>query len=441
MNSLALRGIWITKGDSSLLLAKQGALDFMSDSVQLPLITVDTSRKFQTMLGFGYTLTGGSAELINKMPADQKKSLLHELFSANENQVSYLRISIGASDLSSEVFTYDDLPLGETDPKLLRFSLQKEEKDLIPILKAILAINSSVKFMGSPWTAPSWMKTNNDSKGGKLKPEFYKVYADYLVKYIQEMEARGIPIDAITPQNEPLNPKNNPSMEMLPEEQRDFVKNYLGPAFSIANIKTKIIVYDHNADRIDYPLTVLNDPEAKKYVSGSAFHLYGGEIDSISKVKEAHPDKDIYFTEQYTASTGKFNGDLSWHIKNVIIGASRNWCRTVLEWNLANSPEFGPFTPGGCTTCKGALSIGDKINRNVSYYIIAHASKFIPPGSVRIQSDMSDNLYNVAFLTPDGRIVMIVLNDSDTAQKFSIRYNYGIAVTSLYAHSVATYVW
>jgi len=441
MKGLALRGIWVTKGDSSLFLTKQGALDFLSDSVQLPLITVDTSRKYQTMLGFGYTLTGGSAELINKLPIDQKKSLLHELFSINENQVSYLRISIGASDLSSEVFTYDDLPAGQTDLQLQQFSLQKEEKDLIPILKAILAINPSVKLMGSPWSAPSWMKTNNDSKGGKLKPEYYKVYADYLVKYVQEMAARGIPIDAITPQNEPLNPKNNPSMEMLPEEQRDFVKNYLGPAFTAADIKTKIIVYDHNADRIDYPLTVLNDPEAKKYVSGSAFHLYGGEIDSLSLVKQAHPDRDIYFTEQYTASTGKFEGDLSWHIKNVIIGASRNWCRTVLEWNLANSPEFGPFTPGGCTTCKGALSIGEKINRNVSYYIIAHASKFIPPGSVRIQSDMSGNLYNVAFLTPDGRIVMIVLNDSDTAQKFSIRYNYGIAVTSLYAHSVATYVW
>src|SRR4030095_4295313 len=185
----------------------------------------------------------------------------------------------------------------------------------------------------------------------------------------------------------------------------------------------------------------LNDPDAKKYVDGSAFHLYGGEIDSLSKVKQAHPDKDIYFTEQYTASNGKFGGDLSWHIKNLIIGASRNWCRTVLEWNLANSPDFGPYTPGGCTTCKGALTIGDKINRNVSYYIIAHASKFVPPGSVRIHSDIPNNLSNVAWLTPHGNIVLIVLNDSDTAQKFSIRSNNRIAVTSLDANSVATYVW
>src|SRR5207237_1219807 len=144
-------------------------------------------------------------------------------------------------------------------------------------------------------------------------------------------------------------------LEMSATEQADFIKNNLGPAFKAANVTTKIIVYDHNADRPDYPLAILNDALAKQYVDGSAFHLYGGNISALSQVRDAYPDKNIYFTEQYTASTGSFGGDLSWHVNNLIIGATRNWSRNVLEWNLANDPGYGPHTNGGCTTCKGAL--------------------------------------------------------------------------------------
>ncbi len=154
------------------------------------------------------------------------------------------------------------------------------------------------------------------------------------------MKAEGITIDAITPQNEPLNPGNNPSLLMTAEQQRDFIKNNLGPAFQAANITTKIIVYDHNCDKPDYPLTILNDPAAKAFVDGSAFHLYAGDISALSTVHSAHPDKHVYFTEQCTSSTGGFEGDLKWHVKNVIIGSMRNWSRNALEWNLANDPAF-----------------------------------------------------------------------------------------------------
>jgi len=222
------------------------------------------------------------------------------------------------------------------------------------------------------------MKTNGSSIGGSLKTDCYDVYARYFVKYIQEMQAEGITIHAITPQNEPLHGGNNPSMLMTASEQANFIKNYLGPAFQNAGLTTKIVIYDHNCDRPDYPLDILNDPDARKYVDGSAFHLYAGDISALSQVHYAYPDKNVYFTEQWVGGPSNFAGDLQWHIKNLIIGATANWSKVVLEWNLASDPYYNPHTNGGCTSCEGALTIGATVIRNVSYYIIAHASKFVP---------------------------------------------------------------
>jgi glucosylceramidase len=285
------------------------------------------------------------------------------------------------------------------------------------------------------------MKDNGSSKGGSLKPEYYPVYARYFIKYIQGMKAEGITIDAITPQNEPLHPGNNPSLYMTAEQQANFIKNHLGPQFKAAGIQTKIVVYDHNADRPDYPLAILNDPAAKEFVDGSAFHLYAGDVGALSQVRNAHPDKNIYFTEQWTGAKGEFGGDLRWHLRHIIIGTMRNWSRTALEWNLANDPNFGPHTPGGCTECKGALTIGSAVERNVSYYIIGHASRFVPPGSVRIGSNHAGNVYNVAFKTPDNKIVLIAVNDGNTAASFNIRHDGKWVVASLPAGAAATYVW
>jgi glucosylceramidase len=261
------------------------------------------------------------------------------------------------------------------------------------------------------------------------------------VKYIQAMGSEGITIDAITLQNEPENPDNNPSMLMTANEQTDFVKNYLAPVFEVAGLATKIVVYDHNADHPDYPITVLNDEEAKQYVDGSAFHLYLGEISALSKVHEAHPDRNLYFTEQWTSGKGNFGGDLRWHLKNIVVGATRNWSRTVLEWNLAADPEFRPHTDGGCTECLGALTIGDSVVRNVSYYIIAHASKFVRPGSVRIDSNITDNLHNVAFQDTSGKKILIVLNDNQDTKQFVIKFSGKVASASLPGGAVGTYVW
>jgi len=438
-------GFWLTKGDQSQLLSKQNvALNFSESTNSNPTIEVDQNTTFQEIDGFGYTLTGGSASLINALPAAAKDKLLHELFASADDAISvnYIRVSIGASDLSAYPFTYNDLGDGETDEALTKFTIAKEQTDLIPILKKIVAINPKIKILGSPWTAPTWMKTNKSFIGGNLKPEYYQAYAKYLVKYIQAMKAEGITIDAITPQNEPLHPGNNPSMYMSAEEQTSFIKTALGPIFKSSGIATKIIIYDHNADKPEYPITVLNDADAKKYIDGSAFHLYAGPISALTQVHNAHPDKNVYFTEQWVGGPSNFGEDLKWHVSTLIIGATRNWSRNVLEWNLAADPNYNPHTDkGGCTSCLGAITIAPAISRNVAYYVIAHAAKFVPAGSIRIASNITNNLQNVGFKTPDGKKVLIVCNNNNNEATFNIRFDGKIVTSTLDKGAVGTYKW
>jgi glucosylceramidase len=436
--------MWMTTADRSQLLAEQATLTSGSQPSDV-VMDIDTTVSYQTMDGFGYALTGGSAMLLKTKLTDETRArLLKELFLTEGNGIgiSYLRISIGASDLDERVFSYDDMPTGKTDPSLSRFSLAYDTLYLIPVLKEILELNPSLTIMASPWSPPAWMKTNNQVKAGSLRPEYYDVYANYLSRYIQEMANEGIRIDAITIQNEPENPNNTPSLLMTAAEQNLFIQKHLGPAFQTLGIKTKIVLFDHNCDHPEYPISILNDPGTKPFVDGSAFHLYLGEISALSKVHEAHPDKNIYFTEQWTWSKGKFEDDLRWHVKNLVVGATRHWSRTVLEWNLASDENFDPHTgDGGCDSCQGALTIGDSVVRNVSYYIIAHAAKFVLPGSVRISSTVADRLENVAFRTPEGQKVLIVVNDNNSQKTFSIRTHGRVTTSTLPAGAVGTFVW
>ncbi|UYZ63113.1 glycoside hydrolase family 30 protein [Hymenobacter weizhouensis] len=437
--------LWLTTPDkSSLFRPSPVALNFRAGSSQNPAIAVDTAQTYQTIDGFGYTLTGGSAQLLHQMSAPARAALLQELFGTEGTSIgiSYLRISIGASDLDERVFTYDDPPGGQPDPTLAHFSLAPDRAHLLPVLKEILAINPTIKLLGSPWTAPVWMKTNNRSIGGSLRAEYYPVYAQYFVKYLQAMQAEGVRVDAVTLQNEPLHPGNNPSMLMTAAEQATFIRDHVGPALRTAGLTTKIILYDHNLDRPDYPLSILQDPQASQYVDGSAFHLYAGSIETMSTVRNAFPGKHVYFTEQWTGGPGNFAEDFKWHMANLIIGAPRNWSRNVLEWNLAADPNYNPHTPGGCTTCLGALTIsGDAVTRNSAYYTVAHAAKFVRPGSVRIGSNGPTTLPHVAYRTPTGQKVLIVLNTGSAPQTFDILFRGKAATTQLPAGAAGTYVW
>jgi glucosylceramidase len=239
------------------------------------------------------------------------------------------------------------------------------------------------------------------------------------------MKALGLEMDYLTPQNEPLHPGNNPSLLMLAGQQNEFIKNHLGPAFKKAGLKTKILAYDHNCDKPEYPIEILNDPITRQYVSGSAFHLYNGDISALSVVRKAHPDKEVYFTEQWTGAKGEFAGDFNWHIKNIIIGSLLNDAKTALEWNLANDPQWGPHTPGGCTECKGAITIQSDgtLIRNQAYYIVAQASKFIPTGSQRVEmSGLPKGLVGVAALRPDKQVAVLLQNETKDMIKTTISY-------------------
>lgn len=439
--------VWLSDPKNSILFKKQADLFFVkaNGADKASSILIDDSKHFQSIDGFGFSLTGGSAMNMMKMSSESRTALIKELFATDKNNIgtSYLRVSVGASDLDDHVFSYDDLPAGQTDTGLVHFDLGYDKQNLIPVLKEVLKINPNIKIMASPWSPPVWMKDNKDTRGGSLLKEYYGVYARYLVMYIFEMRKLGIRIDAMTVQNEPLHPGNNPSLLMLAPDQAEFVKKHLGPVFRKAKIDTKIIVYDHNADKPEYPISILNDPEAKKYIDGSAFHMYGGKIDALSKVHDAHPDRNLYFTEQWIGAPGSFTGDIPWHIETLIIGATRNWAKTVLEWNLASDPEYKPYTDrGGCKTCLGAVTIaGDQFTRNPAYYIVAHAAKFVRPGSVRIGSNLADHLPNVAFRTTDGKTIWIVLNTAAGSQTVDFIHNERKGSITLPAGAVATIVW
>jgi glucosylceramidase len=441
---------WLTTADKTSLLAEQAPIAFGGATGTVPVIEIDDSKTFQTMDGFGQAVTGGSAQLLVRMSPAARVSLLHELFGNGPTEIgtSYIRVSVGASDMNDHVYTYDDMTGGQNDPELRHFSLEPDRNSVIPVLQQILAIQPKIKILASPWTAPAWMKTNVGVKGGSLKKEFYGAYAEYWVRYLGGMADAGIPIDALTPQNEPENDKNTPSMLMTAEEQADFIGHYLGPALARAGLHTKIISFDHNCDHPNYPIAILRDPAAAKYANGSGFHLYVGEISALSTVHDAFPGTSIYFTEQLVLPRKEDPVfDIAEPVARLIVGAPLNWSRNVLLWNLAADPQNGPHTnEGGCPICSGAITIdGDTVTRNLAYYVAAHASKFVPPGSVRIgmgpASGSADSLPHVAFRTPEHHHVLIVSNTGNQTTSFAIRFHGHEAIAKLPADAAATYVW
>ena len=439
---------WLTNPDQSALLARQPDLPALQRST-LPFapgimrISAYPGQRFQTMDGFGFAMTGGSAQVLMGMTPGKRHALLKELFLRDGDGIgiSYLRVSIGSSDLNARTFSYDDLEPGQTDPDLEHFGLSDDLKDVVPVLKEVLALSPGIKILGSPWSAPTWMKTNGNIQGGMLKESLYPTYARYFVKYIHAMAAEGIPIDAITVQNEPFNDGNTPSMQMFPKQEAAFIRDWLGPAFRAAGIRTKIVLYDHNCDAPQYPVSILSDPQAAQYVDGSGFHLYEGDISALSVVHDRFPAKALYFTEQAVGGRRGFN--LVWPVSNVLVGAPRNWSRNVILWNLASDSQFRPHTDnGGCASCQGALTIdGDTVERKLAYYVIAHASKFVPPGSVRIRSAGYDSLPNVAYVTPDGQNVLITVNAGTIAHRIQILDGACVFQATLGAGSVATFRW
>lgn len=465
--------VWETSADGSKLLSvRQEKYAFSNESTDRKVpVTIDEGQHFQKMRGFGYALTGGSAELMMLMSPKARTELIQSIFGRSVGQagVSYLRISVGASDLNSFVFSYDDMPEGKTDWDLKHFTLSQDLKDVVPVLKEILAVNPDVEILASPWSAPAWMKTEFNVQGGKLRKDCYDVYARYFVKYVQAMAKEGIKIHALTIQNEPLNSRNTPSMWWSPQDQAEFIGQHLGPQFEKNGIDTRIILFDHNCDRPDYPLAILADPDASRYAGGVAFHQYMGDHSGMTQVHETRPDKEILFTEQMIIDrSGSASATIAPVVERILVNVVRNWSSNVILWNLASDPEAGPHTDnGGCPFCFGAVTLdGDESSLNIAYYGLAHASMFVPQGSYRISStspvdpgtilfedeqqpgtmrairfENSHVLPNVAFETPDGRIVLIVANTSSSADTLWVRYHGKFISVPVDSGSVLTLEW
>lgn len=442
--------VWVTTGDRSRLLDRGPDLSFVAESPDAPfMLQVDEQQSFQTMVGFGAAITDASAWLIQTQLAEaQRDSLLSALFDRVAGiGLSFTRITIGASDFSLRHYTYDDMPRGQTDPRLAQFSIDPAREAVLPVTKSALEINPELRVMATPWSAPGWMKTTDSMIKGRLRPDAYEPFANYLLAVLEAFSDEGVPIHSISVQNEPhYEPDDYPGMRMEAEERARFIGEYLGPLLERSGFDdTLILDWDHNWDDFDSPLQVLSDSAARQYIDGVAWHCYAGDVSTQSLVRDAYPDKEVFFTE---CSGGEwapdFADNLQWNVRNLIIGATRHWSRGTLMWNLALDPNHGPHA-GGCGNCRGVVTIDPATGDwtpNEEYYALAHASKFVRPGARRVESTSGvGGLESVAFRNPDGSKAMIVLNTAAEERDFGVDSGDGWFSYSLPAGAVATFGW
>ena len=433
-------------------LQEKPALTFGATRTPNLTITVNDGVKYQQIDGLGASLTDSSAWLLwNKLTEAQRKEALQMLFSPSKGiGLSVLRQPMGASDFALSDYSYDDVPPGQRispdDPDLRRFSIDHDRAYIIPLLREALALNPSLKIIASPWSPPGWMKTSGSMIQGALLPSAYAPLAKYFVRFVQGYEAASVPIYAITMQNEPKYiPNDYPGMNMTAREQAEFLANNLGPAFRDAHLKTKIMIFDHNWDLIDYPIQVLSDQEAASFAAGTATHCYGGNVTAQNELHERFPDKDIWLTECSGGDWQK-GGVLEQQVR-LVIGATRNWAKSVVLWNLALDQDHKPFL-GGCANCRGVITVNhssqpSKIEPTVDYTALAHASKFVAPGAYRVESNTFDqaSLEDVAFRNPDGSLVLLVLNSGGSVAHFNIGWAGKYAAYGLPGGAVATFRW
>ena len=452
--------IYVTTNNRSQDFAKKTA-DFSEKSNMSPTtVTLDPTVRYQSMDGFGAAITGSTCYNLLKMTAENRAKFLKGTFSNEEGMgYSYVRISIGCSDFSLSEYSCCDTP------GIANFALQNEETQyVIPVLKEILAINPSLKILGSPWTPPRWMKVNNlidlapynSWTSGQLNPIYYQDYATYFVKWVQAFQAQGISIYAVTPQNEPLNRGNSASLFMGWKEEQAFVRDALGPKFKLAALSTKIYAFDHNynydnvADQNDYPLKMYDDETAAAFLAGAAYHNYGGDRAELNDVYGKRPDKELIFTE---TSIGMWNDgrNLSTRLmddmEDVALGTVNNWCKAVMVWNLMLDTERGPNREGGCTTCYGAVDISKSdyktITRNSHYYIIGHLSSVVKPGAVRIGTKgySATGIIYSAFENTDGTYAFVLLNNTTQAKTITLNDGNHHFAYEVPAKAVASYRW
>lgn len=420
---------WLTTADEAHKLERQPTIMATTPAAGAIVIRIDSTRRFQSITGFGAAITDASANLIQAMSPTRRASLMAELFGRKGEGLglSFTRLTVGASDFSPTHYSLDDSPGNRPDPSLSYYSTAMPRRAMLPTARQALAINPALKVMISPWSAPAWMKTSRSLIRGHLDPAAYAAFAAYLVRTIREFGREGVPVFALSIQNEPdFEPDSYPGMRMTPPERAAVIGRHLGPLLVKSGLGTRILDWDHNWDKPQMPLGVLADPVAARYVSGIAWHCYAGDVAAQSMVHSARPGKDVYFTEcSGGAWSPKFGETLGWMTRNLIIGTTRNWARGALVWNLALDPAHGPHL-GGCGDCRGVVTIDPAtgaVTRNVEYYVLGHASRFVFPGARRIASENGVNgVDSAAFLNPGGQgIAAILYNGGGAERRVSLR--------------------
>ncbi|MEA2382209.1 MAG: glucosylceramidase [Solirubrobacteraceae bacterium] len=466
--ALAAPRAWLTTGDRAHLLEPQPPSALGAADPAAPTIAVDPATAYQRVEGFGASITDSSAKLLAASP--HRAEIMRDLFDPRSGLgLSYLRQPMGASDfVAGPHYTYDDLPPGRTDFGMKRFSIAQDRAQILPLLREARRLNPALKVLGTPWSPPAWMKTNGSLVGGRFidDPRYYAAYAKYFVRFVDEYRKAGVPIDALTLQNEPQNrnPSAYPGMDFRDTEEAKLVQA-VGPALQRAGLgATKLLGFDHNwslhpndggpADdpaNPTYAASLLSNPGARRWLAGTAFHCYSGDPSSQGAQHDAFPDKDIYFTECSGSQSGDpattFPDSLHWHTANLTVGAMRNWAKTVITWNLALDPAGGPHN-GGCGTCFGVVTIDPATGRatpTADYYVLGHATKFVRPGAVRIASTTgAGTVQDVAFRNPDGSVVVVAVNDNwdngAPAQSFNVSLGGRTFSSSLAPGAVATFV-
>jgi len=445
---------WTTTSDHRLALSHaeaplRGAGEPVGDATRTAIV-VDASVRHQRMVGFGASITDASAWLIRqRMDARQRDALLRELFGREGEGVGFdfARLTIGASDFSRTHYSLDDPPDGTPDPELRHFSIAPNLGDVVPVAREALAINPGLRIMASPWSAPAWMKDTGHLVKGTLLPGHYDAFARYLLAYMDAYAAEGIPIFALTVQNEPdYEPDDYPGMRLNAPARARFIGDHLGPLRDARHPGLQIFDWDHNWDKPEEPLAVLADPAASRHVSAVAWHCYGGDVSAQTPVRDAHPDKDVYMTE---CSGGDWepvrSGGLTLQARTLVIGSTRHWARGVLFWNLALDQDNGPHA-GGCDTCRGVVTIDSRtgeVTRTDDYYALAHASRFVRRDAWRIAStETGDGIDNVAFENADdGSRVLVVSNSNDAPRAIAVRDGERGFDHVMPAKSVVTFRW
>lgn len=438
--------VWLTTPDRSANLTPQPSTTLLPGSApSLTTLYVNDAERYQTIDGFGASMTDSSAYLLRqKLNPAKLDSVLRALFHPTEGiGVEFLRNPMGASDLARFIYSYDDLSAGATDPDLRSFSIDHDREDILPLLRQALAINPRIKMMASPWSAPGWMKSTGSMIGGSLLAQHYPAFAQYFIKYLQAYAAEGVPVHYISLQNEPgYLPSDYPGMNMPAADQRDILRDHVIPALDASGHPARVLLYDWNWDNTSYASTVLADKTlaSSQRVAGTAWHWYGGPAGAMTTIQNLLPSKGQWVTE---ASGGTWvSSEIQTDFETITL-SMRSFAKSYVKWGLALDQNRGPHT-GGCGTCTPLVTVNTNTGEPtypIDYYTLGHFSKFVRSGARRVFSTNAPGLVSAAFLNPDGTRALVVYNETASDRAFqTVTHGHAFAYT-LPAFSGATFTW